>query len=224
MNEVATRSNTDVAVPESNPYASYGDSGTGIVGDLLKFSKGDWLAGQDERSVPEGTQIVVNMETVKTGWVRWQDAKPTDEEMVSIASGMSPPRRSDLGDNDQDLWETDKDGKPQDPWQNTSQFIAKSTDGEDEYTFSTSSAGGRNAIKALCATYGKVGLRQYPGKHPVVELVSSSYKHKEYGKIFTPEFKVVGWLSDAELMGGTEGADAGSEEDPKPRASKKARF
>ena len=115
MNEVATRSNTDVAVPESNPFASFGDSGTGIVGDLLKFSKGEWLAGQDEQEVPEGAQIVVNMLTVKTGWVRWQDAKPTDEELVTIASGMSPPRRSDLGDNDQDLWEEDKDNKPQ--WQ-----------------------------------------------------------------------------------------------------------
>ena len=33
-----------------------------IVGQLLKFTKGSFLAGQDNKKVPNGTQLIANMD------------------------------------------------------------------------------------------------------------------------------------------------------------------
>ena len=63
--------------------------------------------------------------------------------------------------------------------------------------------------------------RSRDGPVPVVELTSGSYKHKEYGKIFTPEINVVSWAS----MDGVEAPPAVAKvedqsEDPEPEQPK----
>jgi hypothetical protein len=65
-------------VPESrNVFECAGDAmtqGNVIIGDLLKFSKGDWLAGPDGEEIAAGTELVAIVPGTVHGWMRWEAA------------------------------------------------------------------------------------------------------------------------------------------------------
>lgn len=203
MNAMTEHKSGALAVPDRNFFEAYADAAdqNRIVGDLLKFSKGEYLAGQNGDEIAEGTELVANMGELMVGWVRWEGGKPTDMQMGRVAEGFDPPRRADLGDTDEDEWERDEQtGQPRDPWQKTNYLILKEPDGDKLYTFATSSKGGLGAVAALCKAYGKQ-MRQRPDDYPVVALNVDSYRHpnKAYGKIFTPKLDVVGWTDKASI-------------------------
>jgi hypothetical protein len=178
-----------------NPFLSYGEAANRqtIVGDLLKFSRhGTWEAGQDATELPNGTRLVVNMDEILIGWQRWSGGRPDEQRMGKIIDAYRPESRSELPDNDKELWDIDERGVPQDPWRLTNYVLMMDPNNGTMYTFSPSSKGGLSAVGRLCQEYGKV-FRQKPDEFPVIALESSSYKHEKYGKIFTPELKVVGW-------------------------------
>jgi len=199
MNEVANRNSTSVSAPAANPFTAYGEQASqkSIVGKLLKFSKGDFLAGQDEDEVPAGTEFVANMDELLAGWIRWEENKPTDQIMGKVSDGYQPPRRNELGDTDKTQWEVDAQGKERDPWQFSNYLLLKGTGDDSElYTFTASSKGGLNALGDLCKAYGKA-LAQRPNEYPVISVGVSSYNHpnKEYGRIKVPTFTICGWAS-----------------------------
>jgi len=206
MNELATQqAGTSIVNPGGNYFQSYGDqvSQKSIVGKLLKFSKGDYLVGEDNDEVEEGTQYVANMDELMVGWIRWSDSKPTDQIMGRVSEGYQAPRRSDLGDDDKSKWEVDEQGRERDPWQFSNYLILKTPGeaGEDAlFTFTTSSRGGLNAIGELCKAYGKA-MRQRPDELPIISLGVGSYQHsnKAFGRIKFPIFEVVGWAAKAEF-------------------------
>lgn len=228
MNEVAKRSaGTEVGSITTNYFQSYGDqvSQRSIVGQLLKFSKGDYLIGQDNEDMKEGTQLVANMDELMVGWLRWEDNKPTDQIMGRVTDGYQPPRRNELGDDDKSKWEIDNDGHEKDPWQFSNYLIMKSVEGDEIYTFTTSSKGGLSAIGELCKTYGKA-MRQRPAEFPIVSLGVDSYQHsnKAFGRIKVPLLTVVGWASKAEFAEAlsNETADSAPAEEEAPKAAAKA--
>ncbi|MBY0395318.1 MAG: hypothetical protein K2X91_02465 [Thermoleophilia bacterium] len=196
MNDVMERPGTSLAAPQRNVFEQYAEASqtNRIVGDLLKFSKGEYLAGQDGREIEEGKRLVANMDELMVGWVKWEDGKPADMRMGRIVEGFQPVGRASLGDTDKEEWEQDDNGQPRDPWQATNYLILKDPDGEQLYTFATSSKGGLGAIGKLCGAYGKA-MRQRPDQFPVIALGIDSYRHpnKAYGKIYTPKFEIVGW-------------------------------
>jgi hypothetical protein len=59
------------------------------------------------------------------------------------------------------------------------------------FAFSASSDGGRKAIATLALTASK---RQDKAL-PIVKLETSSYMHRQFGKVWTPVFTIVGWES-----------------------------
>jgi len=200
---------TALANPSQNPFTDYGNATTltGIVGKLLKFSKGDYTFGQDNEELPEGTRFVANMDELLTGWIRWEDNRPTDHVMGKVSESFQIPRRNTLGDNDPSAWEIDQNGKARDPWQLSNYLLLKSqgmddAEGDDLYTFTTSSKGGLNAIGLLCKKYGAV-CRQKPNEYPIIEIGVGSYKHPnpEFGRIKFPTFEIVGWAPKAAFAG-----------------------
>jgi hypothetical protein len=58
-----------------DPFTEYADAIAPqyIIGDLLRFSKGDYYAGQNNTLVPMGTVFTVNVDELRAGWVRWWD-------------------------------------------------------------------------------------------------------------------------------------------------------
>ena len=188
-----------LALGGENPFVQYGESAkqTSIVGELLKFSKGDWMCGQNNDLVEPGTEFVANLDEMLVGWIRWSEMRPTDHVMGKVSRNYQPPHRNELGDLDQSTWELDERGDPRDPWQFSNYLLLQGTDDDSEqlYTFTTSSKGGINALGDLCLKYGKM-LRQKPDQYPVVKIGGGSYLHpnKALGYIKYPTFEIVRWV------------------------------
>lgn len=202
MNAIAKQTTgTTVANPHtSNPYSAYAAEASTrtIVGTLLKFAKGEWTKGQNDNVVPLGTKFVADMRNVMVGWIRWENKKPVEHRIGRIADNYRPEARPSLGYNDKSQWEIDeKSDKANDPWQQTSLLFLMSQE-SGIFTWSPSSAGGRNAVIKLCGAYGKL-FRQHPGHLPVMEIGTDSYRHAEYGKTFVPEMRIVGWYDEAKF-------------------------
>jgi hypothetical protein len=127
MNDIAKRQSTDLATDQSDLFEAYGNAATArsIEGTLLRFSKGDYIAGQEEEQIPLGTRFVACMDSLKAGWVYWQNnaPDPAQERMGLIIERFQPPKRKELGDLDPEEWERDGEGKPRDPWQFTNHLI-----------------------------------------------------------------------------------------------------
>lgn len=203
MNQIANPKNTTALTqPVDNPFEAYGEavSQRSIVGKLLKFSKGDYLVGENNDEMEEGTELIANMDELMVGWIRWQDNKPSEQIMGRVAKSFQPPKRHELGDNDKEAWEVDDQGEPRDPWQLSNYLLMKEPGGEELYTFTTASRGGLNAIGELCKAYGKA-MRQRPDEFPIVILKVGSYQHsnKAYGRIKYPIFEISGWAAKAEF-------------------------
>jgi len=196
MNDIVTRNTTAVAKQSDNPFADYADSAvaTSIVGKLLKFSKGDWLAGKDEDEVPNGTKFVANMGELLTGWQRWEDNKPTEQRMGKVMERYQAPHRNELGDMDREQWEVDSTGKERDPWQRTNYLLCKGLNDGELYTFTTSSKGGLDAVARLCKDYAPF-MATKPNEWPVIEIGTDGYAHpnKDFGRIKVPTFKIAGF-------------------------------
>jgi hypothetical protein len=182
----------------TNPFEEVGrQAARVIVGQLLKFSKGDYLYGQDNIEMPMNSRLIANMDQTLRGWVRWEENKPAEHVMGLIAEGYKPPKRELLEWHDESEWETDDKGQPRDPWQETYYMLSREIgkDGKpllnDEglFTFTTSSVGGKDAIIALCGVYGK-WMRMHPNEYPIITLSMEKYNHpnKAYGVIKKPKF------------------------------------
>ncbi|ACL60612.1 hypothetical protein Mnod_5783 [Methylobacterium nodulans ORS 2060] len=212
MNAVMERPSSAVAV-ERNAFEAYGDAavGTRIVGDLLRFNKGDWLAGQDQDELEIGTRLVANLPELMVGWVKWVDGKPEDQRMGRVADGFVPPSRASLGDLDEEEWETDEEGRPRDPWQKTNYLLLKAEEGDQLYTLAGSSSGMLTAIGTLAREYGK-RIRMRPDEVPVIELGRDKYKHKVYSWVKVPVLKIVGWVK-ADVFADALAAEAAARDD-----------
>ncbi len=216
MNELAKRNGTDVANTSKNPFEAYSEAAGAnrIVGDLLKFVKGEYTCGRDNTEVPLGAEMVAVMDELLVGWLKWEGSKPSDMKLGKVSEGFMPPRRAELGDDDKDHWELDRDGRPRDPWQLTNVLILKAVESNELLTFTTSSKGGMGAIAKLCGAYGK-HMRQKPNEFPVIALGASSYKHpdKSLGKIDIPTLDIVGWVDKAESLAALAGEIAAEKQE-----------
>lgn len=217
MNDLSTHQNTSLAAaPARNAFEAYAEAvnRNRIVGELLKFNKGDWLAGQNNDELDAGTRMIAAMDELMIGWLKWEDGKPTDMKMGRVIEGFVPPSRKELGDTDEADWDVDDDGKPKDPWTLTNYLILKEEDGDQLYTFAPSSKGGIGCIGKLSGIYGKA-MRQKPDQFPIVELRFDAYNHpnKAYGRIKTPVLEVVGWAPKAPTLAAIvgEAEDAAAE-------------
>jgi hypothetical protein len=168
-----------------------------IVGDLLKFAKGDWVAGRDSEKIADGTELVAVLPGMVDGWQRWEDNRPVEQIMGLLVEGFVPPERSTLSHNDKNVWAIDSgNGKPRDPWQPTIYMPMTTIDATRVFTFTTSSDGGkRHAIGPLSKEYGS-HIRQAPDELPVVKLAQDSYLHSDrsIGRVKYPEMPIVRWV------------------------------
>lgn len=223
MNAVTEVNSGTALAAAYDPYAAYGQEAASNSGDFLKFSKGEWLKGQNDDEVPGGTKVVANMAELSIGWIRWADKKPVDRRMGLLAQGFKPEKREELGYTDIAEWERDKDDKPIDPWSFTNELpVADPTTGE-QMVISMSSKGGIGAMGNLCKAYGKE-YRERGGLVPVISLDRDSYKHKEYGKTYVPVLSIVDWIDNdgvpkpaAQENGDEPAADAAKPAATKPK-------
>lgn len=178
------------ATRSSNPWLQVAkEAGSNDTGKLLKFIKGVYESGDD--TIPDGTEFVAHIDQLVRGWVRFEDGKVIDRNIVKIADDFKMPKREELGDTGPKKWtEKDADGKRRDPWSEQWFLPLISVASGDFFTFISGSRGGIGAIRELCNKYGH---QRREGLLPIIALKVRSYKHKQYGRIETPDFAVVGW-------------------------------
>lgn len=184
---------------------------------ILKFKKGDWLFGADGEEFKYGSVIAGNINEAEWGWTHWHDGKPDERRMVRIATGRHPVPRNTLGDQDEDLWETDEQGNKVDPWQKTFDIPSRELYGDRrEFVLTGSSRGYEGAFKKLLAQFGKE-MKLNHGKIPLIELDGDKYKHSnpQYDWVKVPVMRIVAWKTADEL-------EAYEPEEAKP--AKRARF
>ena len=79
-----------------------------------------------------------------------------------------------------------------------------------ECVFTTGSRGGIGAGGELASGYGRTRNRQ-ANRLPVFEIGSDSYRHKTYGDVSYPTFRIVEWRSEAGLIAGEANTNLAAE-------------
>ena len=185
---------TLTATEQDNPWLQMASVAASGFGRLLKFNKGKWEVGDD--ILPDGTKCVAHIDQLARGYVCFKDGRVADQRIGKIANGFKPPKREELPDSDQAGWlEKDASGRLRDPWCEQCYLALTRVDTGELFTFVTGSKGGIEAIAKLCGVYGR---KLHDGILPIVALQSTSYKHRQYGRIDKPELQIVGW--DGEPM------------------------
>jgi hypothetical protein len=161
-------------------------------GKFLKFSKRDWLLGEDGKEVPAGARFVANLEEYYRGWVRWWDGKPTDHLIGRVIDRHRVHLRDELGELDESKWQQEPNGTRRDPWARVAYLALRDLSNDEIVCFTSTSDGGRKAVARLADYYDRQRHR-HKAKMPVVELDAESYQHDTYGKIWKPKFNVVDW-------------------------------
>ena len=158
-----------------------------ILAPLLKFTKTGEFAVNDTESIPVGVRCIAHSDEITVGWIKWVDGRPGDQRVGRIADRYVPPKRGELDDNDPKLWPLQDDGTRRDVWVFTMSvpLTRLDTPGHETFRFTTSSKGGLGCISKLVNAFG-VRVHQKEAGLPVVELKSDFYKHRVFGKIFTP--------------------------------------
>jgi len=202
MNRIINRQTDGPALANygHDPFEAYANAVAPrtIIGTLLRFSKGDYVAGEEGKEIPEGSTFTANVDELLAGWIKWSGGKPVEHIMVRVAEGRTLPKREVLGDADASRWEADGSGVPRDPWQFTNYLPLLGEQGEI-FTFATSSRGGLTAIGDLTRRYARHRRAGHCDVHPIIALDVGSYQHqnREYGRIKYPLFTPMGWAPKA---------------------------
>jgi hypothetical protein len=169
--------------------------------DLLRMLKsGEWVFGQSDEPVQEGSRWVVNILSIRHGWCCWIEGegnganKLAGEELVPI-SDPKPPRPLPI------------EGKP---FVELRTFVLACLDGDDvghNVLYKVQSLGGMKAIDGLLQDIQRQLAIDPKHSCPILRLGNSYYEHKKWGRVYTPVLDRVGWadLNGKEGTSGTGG-------------------
>jgi hypothetical protein len=158
----------------------------GAVGSvILKMDKGGhWVYGANQTEVEDGTTWAVNPMSFVHGFIAWGEGEVLAETMVPVTEprpevGVAPP-----------------DAKK--GWEVQVGMGLKCLNGQDkdlEVRYTVTSVGGKRAVQQLGVAIAAQVEADQSKPVPVVRLKKDHYQHKSYGKIYTPVFEIVEWIS-----------------------------
>ena len=183
-----------------------GPAGTAI----LKMDKtGHWVFGADQTEAESDSKWAINPFSFVHGFIAWGDGEVLGEKMVSVSRPL--PELDPAPPQSKKGWETQVG------------MSLKCISGEDvglEARYSTTSVGGKRAVQALAAAIAAQVERDQSKPVPVVHLKKEHYQHKSYGRIFTPVFEIVEWVS---MEGEVANEPDGGDDTPPPAAATRRR-
>jgi hypothetical protein len=156
---------------------------------MLQFKRegdGTWLHGQRRTVVEDGSRWAVNPLTFRRGFICFGDSnKVIGERLLPVSQPMPDP--SELPDKGF-------------PWSQQWAVNLKCLDGADaglEVVYKPTTVGGIQAIVGLLEEVRDcLNGKMHGGKvSPVVRLDKSSYNSTQYGRVWTPLFDVITWMS-----------------------------
>jgi len=176
----------------------------GVV--ILKMDKtGHWVFGADQTEVEDDATWAINPFSFVHGFIAWGDGEVLGEKMASVSQPLPElevaPAAAKRG------WETQVG------------MSLKCLTGEDkgmEARFTTTSVGGKRAVQALAVALAEQVEKDQTKPVAVIKLKKDHYAHKSYGKIYTPVFQVVEWVSMDADEKPAEAEAVAAEEAPAP--------
>jgi hypothetical protein len=168
-----------------DPIEELANEARNNIENALKFNKGEWLL--NEEKVPDGAEFIACVDHLVRGWIRFDDQKLVERILVRRGDKQRLPDRDELSYVEEHEWPRDKKGKARDPW--VKQFFVPLLAVNDGklVTFITGTVGGRIAIGKLCDAF-----LNNDRKRPIIKLDVSSFNSKEYGKVESPAFQIIG--------------------------------
>ena len=158
-----------------------GDVGVAII----KMDKGGhWVFGADQTEIEDDSTWAVNPFSFVHGFIAWGDGEVLGEKMVGIASPLPELEEAPPGA---------KKG-----WESQVGMSIKCVSGEDkglEARYTVTSVGGKRAVQTLAVALADQVDKDQSKPVAIVRLKKDHYQHKSYGKIYTPVFEVVEWVS-----------------------------
>ena len=160
-----------------------GATASGTV--ILKMDKtGHWVFGADQTEIEDDSTWAINPFSFVHGFIAWGDGEVLGEKMVSVAQPLpeldvAPPGA--------------KKG-----WEPQVGMSLKCTSGEDEgmeARYTVTSVGGKRAVQTLAVAIAAQVEKDQSKPVPIVKLKKDHYVHKSYGRIYTPVFEIVEWVS-----------------------------
>ena len=150
-------------------------------GLFLRMGKdGVWIVGIEMEPVEDGAEFAVNPAGFGHGWIAWGKAERLGESFVPLTEAAPAP--GPLPDGARG-------------WEQQFGMHLREMGSNADLIYRASSVGGKRAIGALAKEVGaKLAAQDAKCVH-VVTLGNDSYKHKEYGKIYVPEFTIERWVT-----------------------------
>jgi hypothetical protein len=165
---------------------------------IIKMDKtGHWVFGADQTDVEEDSSWAVNPFSFVHGYIAWGDGEVLAEKMVSVTEPLPEMEAAPPGA---------KKG-----WEAQVGLSMKCISGEDkgmEARYTVTSVGGKKAVQALAVAIAEQVEKDQTKPVPVVHLKKDHYTHKSYGRIYTPVFEVVEFVS---MNGEADEAEAPAE-------------
>jgi len=183
----------------------------GVV--ILKMDKtGHWVFGADQTEVEDEATWAVNPFSFVHGFIAWGDGEVLAEKMASVSQPL--PELDIAPPGAKKGWETQVG------------MSLKCLDGEDkgmEARFTTTSVGGKRAVQALAVALAEQVEKDQTKPVAIIKLKKDHYAHKSYGKIYTPVFSVVEWVSMDADEKPAEAEAVPADEAPAPAAGRRRR-
>ena len=175
---------------------------------IIKMDKtGHWVYGADQTEAEDDARWAVNPFSFVHGFIAWGDGEVLAEKMSSVTQPLpeldaAPPSA--------------KKG-----WEQQVGLMLKCLTGEDaglECRYTTTSVGGKRAVQTLAVAIAAQVEKDPERPVPIVTLGKDHYQHKSYGRIYTPVFEIVEWVSmDGEDVQKPDAPAAENAEGPRRR-------
>jgi hypothetical protein len=152
---------------------------------IIKMDRtGHWVFGADQTEAQDDARWAVNPFSFVHGFIAWGDGEVLAEKLVPVTEPKPELEPAPPGA---------KKG-----WEEQTGLSLKCISGDDaglEARFTTTSVGGRKAVQTLAVAIATQVDKDPSKPVPIVKLAKDHYTHKSYGRIFTPVFEVVEWVS-----------------------------
>jgi hypothetical protein len=152
---------------------------------ILKMDKtGHWVFGADQTEVDDECLWAINPFSFVHGFIAWGEGEVLGEKMVSVTDPL--PEMEIAPPNAKRGWEPQVG------------MSLKCIDGSDkgmEARYTVTSVGGKRAVQQLAVAIAEQVEKDQSKPVPVVRLKKDHYQHKAYGRIYTPVFELVEWVS-----------------------------
>lgn len=183
-----------------------GDVGVAII----KMDKGGhWVFGAEQTEIEDDSKWAVNPFSFVHGYIAWGDGEVLGEKMTSVANPLPELDEAPPGA---------KKG-----WESQVGMSLKCVSGEDkglEARYTVTSVGGKRAVQTLAVALADQVDKDQSKPVAVVKLKKDHYQHKSYGKIYTPVFEIVEWVS---MDGQAAEAETVTEAEAAPAAGRRRR-